>query len=104
MRAAADSTSAGRAATFYFTNLISRLGGSSLGLDRSGDEQQPRRGVSALTALQDMSEAIAQERAFLNRRVLGRRFGKGEFVQFAAMRAARETAATRLRERPPTPS
>ncbi len=98
VRAAADSTSAGRAATFsYFTNLISRLGSSSLGLDRSGDEQL-RRGVSALTALQDMSEAIAQERAFLNGVFSAGGFGKGEFVQFAAMRAARETAATRLRE------
>src|SRR5512142_2661721 len=66
IRAATDAASAGRAATFaYFTDRITALSGVDLGLERATDDQL-RRGVNALIALQDIVEATAQERAFLN--------------------------------------
>lgn len=97
VREATDSTAAARATTFaYFTSLIARLRGTDLGL-QDADDDRLRAGVASLTAVQDMSEAIAQERAFLNGVFSAGGFAEGEFVQFATMRAGRESAAARFR-------
>jgi hypothetical protein len=96
VRAATDSATAGRQATFaYFTDRIITLTGVDVGLDRTSDDEL-RRGASALLALQDLSEALAQERAFLNGVFSAGGFARGEFVQFAAMRAAKEAAQARF--------
>ena len=103
VRAATDSATAGRAATFaYFTDRIKAFTGIDLGLDRTGDDQL-RRDASALQALQDLSEALAQERAFLNGVFATGGFARGEFVQFATMRATKQAALARF-ERFATPS
>jgi hypothetical protein len=96
VRSATDSATAGRQATFaYFTDRITALSAVDVGLDRTSDDEL-RRGASALQALQDLSEALAQERAFLNGVFSAGGFAKGEFVQFAAMRAAKEAALARF--------
>lgn len=96
VRAATDSTTAGRAQAFdYYTSRI--LGFSSIhaGLDRANDEPL-RRGAAAMQAVQDISEALAQERAFLNGVFSAGAFSKGEFVQFTAMRARKDEALGRF--------
>jgi hypothetical protein len=96
VRAATDGGTGGRAATFdYFTDRISALSRVDVGLDRVADDQL-RRGSNALQALQDLSEAIAQERAFLNGVFSAGGFADDEFVQFAAMRAAKQAALERF--------
>jgi signal transduction histidine kinase len=66
-----------------------------VGLDRASDDQL-RRGASALQALQDLAEGLSQERAFLNGVYSAGGFAPGEFVQFAAMRAAKVSALARF--------
>ena len=96
VRSATDAASAGRAATFgYFTDRITALSAIDVGLDNTSDTQL-RRGVAALQALQDLTEAESQERAFLNGVFSAGGFAKGEFVQFAAMRANKEAALARF--------
>jgi anti-sigma regulatory factor (Ser/Thr protein kinase) len=96
VRAATDAATAGRAAMFaYFTARIANLEGVDVGLD-SATDQQLRRGASALQALEDLSEATAQERAFLNGVFSAGAFGPGEFIQFAAMRTAKDAALARF--------
>ncbi len=96
IRAATDTDSAGRAATFaYYTDRITALTDVDLGLDRTGDAEL-RRSVTAFAALQDITEATAQERAFLNGVFSAGGFAKGEFVQFATMRATRQAATERF--------
>ena len=96
VRAATDATSAGRAATFkYFTDRIAALSSIDVGLDNTSDAEL-RQGVAALQALQDLTEATAQERAFLNGVFSFGGFSKGEFIQFAAMRANKEAALARF--------
>ncbi len=96
IRAATDAVSAGRAATFtYYTDRIAALTDVDLGLDRTGDAEL-RRSVTAFAALQDITEATAQERAFLNGVFSAGGFAKGEFVQFATMRATRQAATERF--------
>jgi signal transduction histidine kinase len=96
VRAATDVTTAGRAAMFgYFTDRIASLSNVDVGLDHATDDQL-RRGAAALQALEDLSEATAQERAFLNGVFSAGGFGKGEFVQFAAMRTAKDAALKRF--------
>jgi signal transduction histidine kinase len=103
VRAATDATTAGRAATFkYFTDRISALSAVDVGLDNTSDAQL-RRGVATLQALQDLAEATAQERAFLNGVFSAGGFAKGEFVQYAEMRAKKQTALERF-ERFATPA
>ncbi|HEX2806910.1 MAG TPA: nitrate- and nitrite sensing domain-containing protein, partial [Kineosporiaceae bacterium] len=96
VRAATTVTTAGRAAMFgYFTERIATLSDVDVGLDRATDDQL-RQGSAALQALEDLSEATAQERAFLNGVFSAGGFGKGEFVQFAAMRTAKDAAMQRF--------
>jgi signal transduction histidine kinase len=96
VRAATDAASAGRAATFdYFTDRIAALSSVEVGLDNTSDNEL-RRGVAALQALDDLTEATSQERAFLNGVFSAGGFARGEFVQFAAMRADRQAALTRF--------
>ncbi|MFZ0159615.1 MAG: nitrate- and nitrite sensing domain-containing protein [Kineosporiaceae bacterium] len=96
IRAATDAASAGRAATFaYYTDRIAGLTDVDLGLDRAGDGEL-RRSVTAFAALQELTEATAQERAFLNGVFSAGGFAKGEFVQFATMRATRQAATDRF--------
>ncbi len=98
VRGVTDTSTAGRAATFaYFTARIAALSQVDLGLDRATDAQL-HRGASALQALQDLSEAIAQERALLNGVFSAGGFAKGEFVQFADMRAAKQAALQRFEQ------
>jgi CHASE3 domain sensor protein len=96
IRAATDTGSATRAQTFaYFTERISALAAIDLGLDRSTDTEL-RRNIQTLQALQDATEATAQERAFMNGVFSAGGFRNGEFVQFATMRAARQDAWERF--------
>jgi len=96
VRAATDATTAGRAAAFdYYTGRIAALRRIHAGLDRADDEPL-RRGAAGMQALGDLSEAIAQERAFLNGVFSAGGFTDGEFVQFAAMRAEKEEAMARF--------
>jgi hypothetical protein len=96
VRSATDSTAAGRAAAFdYYTGRISALARIHAGLDRADDEPL-RRGAAAMQALNDLAEAIAQERAFLNGVFSAGAFAKGEFVQFADMRAKKQEAMARF--------
>lgn len=96
VRSATDGGTAARAAMFsYFTERISALTTVDLGLERSTDAEL-RRGVRTLQALQDAAEATAQERAFMNGVFSAGGFRTGEFVQFAAMRAARQAAWARF--------
>lgn len=96
VRAATDAGSAARQATFsYFTDRITALAAVDVGLDRTSDDEL-RRGAQALQSLQDLSEALAQERAFLNGVFSAGGFARGEFVQFASMRAAKEAALDRF--------
>lgn len=97
VRAATDSAAAGRAAMFdYFTQRISALTTVDLGLDRAADDEL-RRGASALEAVQAISEAAAQERAFLNGVFSAGGFAPGEFVRFAGMRTAKDAAFAAFR-------
>jgi signal transduction histidine kinase len=103
VRAATDAATAGRSATFqYYTARISDLSGADVGLDNTSDATL-RRGVSGMQALQDLSEATSQERAFLNGVFSAGGFAGGEFVQFASMRADRQSALERF-DRFATPS
>lgn len=96
VRSATDSATFGRQAMFaYYTDRITALSVVDLGLQRTSDDEL-RREASALRTLQDLSEALAQERAFLNGVFSAGGFGKGEFVQFAAMCAAKESALARF--------
>jgi signal transduction histidine kinase len=96
IRSATDATSAGRAATFdYFTDRVAALSSVDVGLDNTSDNEL-RRGVAALQALDDLTEATSQERAFLNGVFSAGGFARGEFVQFAAMRANRQAALVRF--------
>ncbi len=79
----------------YYTDRIAALISVDLGLERVADEQL-RQAVTALTALQEMIEATAQERVHLNGVFSAGGFTEGEFAQFAAMRTERQTAATRF--------
>ena len=98
VRAATDASSAGRAATFkYYTDRITALSGIDVGLDNTSDTEL-RRGVATLQALDDLTEAESQERAFLNGVFSAGGFARGEFVQFAAMRADKEDALNRFGE------
>ncbi|SDY91468.1 Signal transduction histidine kinase [Micromonospora pattaloongensis] len=92
IRSAADSGGAGRAAAFqFFTERIATLNGVDFGLGEAGDAAL-RRHVAVLGALGRLKESTAQERAFLNGVFSAGGFAKGEFLQFAAMRAAKESA------------
>jgi anti-sigma regulatory factor (Ser/Thr protein kinase) len=96
VRSATDSATASRQTAFaYYTDRIAALSVVDLGMDRSSDDEL-RRGASALQALQDLSEALAQERALLNGVFSAGGFSKGEFVQFATMRATKESALARF--------
>jgi anti-sigma regulatory factor (Ser/Thr protein kinase) len=96
VRAATDSSSSGMAPTFeYYTARITSLAGVEVGLDDTVD-QELRRGVAALQALDDYTEATSQERAFLNGTFSLGGFQRGTFVRFAAMRADRDTALARF--------
>jgi hypothetical protein len=96
VRAATDAATAGRAATFaFFTERIATLTQVDFGFDRTADPEL-RRGVATLEALGDIKEATAQERAFLNGVFSAGGFARGEFVQFAEMRAAKEAALARF--------
>ena len=96
VRAATDASSAGRTATFdYFTDRIAALSSVEVGLDNTSDNEL-RRGVAALQALDDLTEATSQERAFLNGVFSAGGFARGEFVRFAAMRADRQAALARF--------
>ncbi|GLY98433.1 nitrate- and nitrite sensing domain-containing protein [Actinoplanes sp. NBRC 103695] len=92
VRAGTDTGAAGRAPTFaFYTGRIADLTNVDFGLDASADTEL-RRGVAALQALSDAKEATAQERAFLNGVFSASGFGKGEFIQFATMRASKDAA------------
>src|SRR5690349_4911044 len=96
VRATTDAASGGRTATFdYFTDRITSLSGAEVGLDNTSDTEL-RRGVAALQALNDLTEATSQERAFLNGVFSAGGFAQGEFVRFAAMRADRQAALARF--------
>ncbi|MEV6815886.1 nitrate- and nitrite sensing domain-containing protein [Micromonospora sp. NPDC051296] len=103
VRSAADGGSAGRAATFeFFTERIAALNRIDFGLDQVPDPEL-RRHVATLDALSRIEESTAQQRAFLNGVFSAGGFAPGEFLQFAAMRAARETALADFAEQA-TPS
>ncbi|BCJ56726.1 nitrate- and nitrite sensing domain-containing protein [Micromonospora endophytica] len=92
VRAATDSGSAGRAATFdFFTERIAALNRLDYELDQSEDHELHRL-VAALGALNRIKESTAQQRAFLNGVFSASGFAEGEFIQFAEIRAARDTA------------
>ncbi|MEV1287704.1 nitrate- and nitrite sensing domain-containing protein [Micromonospora sp. NPDC049679] len=92
IRSAADTGGAARAAAFqFFTERIATLNGVDFGLDDAADRAL-RRHVAALAALGRVKESTAQERAFLNGVFSAGGFAKEEFLQFAAMRAAKQSA------------
>ncbi|WP_026185459.1 sensor histidine kinase [Salinispora pacifica] len=92
VRSGADNGSAGRAATFeFFTERIATLNRVDLGLEQVTDPEL-RRHVATFTALNRIKESTAQQRAFLNGVFSAGGFEEGEFLQFAAMRAARDVA------------
>jgi Nitrate and nitrite sensing len=95
-RNATDDGAADRAETFqFFTDRISALSSVDIGL-QGGSDRQLRRGAAALQSLQDLTEATSQERAFLNGVFSAGGFAQGEFLQFAGMRADRESALERF--------
>ncbi|QOC91470.1 sensor histidine kinase [Micromonospora craniellae] len=103
VRSATDSGSAERAATFdFFTERIASLNRLDYELDQATDPELQRH-VATLTALNRIKESTAQQRAFLNGVFSAGGFAEGEFLQFAAMRAARDTALADFEERA-TPS
>jgi hypothetical protein len=79
----------------FFTGRIAALSDVGLGLD-NGSDPRMRQGVAALQALEDLTEAASQERAFLNGVFSAGGFKNGEFVQFAEMRADRRSALDRF--------
>jgi signal transduction histidine kinase len=84
--------SGSRQATFqFYTDRITTLNQLDFGLDSVADVPL-RKGVATLGALADLKEATAQERAFLNGVYSAGGFAGGEFLQFAGMRAAKQTA------------
>jgi signal transduction histidine kinase len=84
--------SGSRQATFqFYTDRITTLNQLDFGLDSVADVPL-RKGVGTLAALADLKEATAQERAFLNGVFSAGGFAGGEFLQFAGMRAAKQTA------------
>ena len=92
VREGVDTGGAGRGATFaFYTARIADLTGADFGLDSSADPAL-RRGVTALTALADVKESTAQERAFLNGVFSASGFKAGEFLQVATMRSAKDAA------------
>lgn len=92
VRSGADNGSAGRAATFeFFTDRIATLNRIDFGLDQVTDPEL-RRHVATFTALNRIKESTAQQRALLNGVFSAGGFDEGEFLQFAAMRAARDVA------------
>ncbi|BBH68799.1 hypothetical protein ACTI_54840 [Actinoplanes sp. OR16] len=92
VRAGTDTGSGERAATFdFYTARIADLGNLDFDLDGTGDDEL-RRGATALQALGEAKEATAQERAFLNGVFSAGGFSKGEFLQFATMRATKDAA------------
>lgn len=96
IRTTTDAGNATRAQAFaFFTERVSALSTIDLGLDRSTDTEL-RKNIQTLEALQDATEATAQERAFMNGVFSAGGFGDDEFVQFAAMRAARQDAWKRF--------
>ncbi|MFI7585717.1 nitrate- and nitrite sensing domain-containing protein [Spongisporangium articulatum] len=101
VRRSVDAGKAGRQATFsYFTARIAALTQVDVGLGDASDAQL-RGGVATLQALQDLTEAMAQERAFLNGVFSAGGFGAGEYVQFADMRAQKQAALARFEQLAP---
>ncbi len=96
VRAATDSGAAERQATFrFYTERITNLSRVDVGLSTVSDRALARD-VALLQSLQDAAEATAQERAFLSGVFSAGGFGEGEFVEFAAMRAAKQSAWERF--------
>ncbi|MDQ1294489.1 MAG: hypothetical protein QG608_2372, partial [Actinomycetota bacterium] len=96
IRAGTDTANAGRQVAFtYYTDRIMGLLSIDLGLEGSADRSL-REEAAVLQALQDHTEAAAQERAFLNGVFSAGGFTEGEYVRFAQMRAARQEALDRF--------
>ncbi|MCY1140899.1 nitrate- and nitrite sensing domain-containing protein [Actinoplanes sp. Pm04-4] len=92
VRISTDAATISRASAFgFYTARINDLSRIDTDLDGAGDTEL-RRGASALRALGDAKEAIAQERAFLNGVFSAGGFRKGEFLQFVTMRSAKDAA------------
>ncbi|MEV6691968.1 nitrate- and nitrite sensing domain-containing protein [Micromonospora sp. NPDC051196] len=92
VRSATDNGSAGRATTFeFFTERIAALHDVDFGLDEAVDPEL-RRHLATLDALSRIKESTAQQRAFLSGVFSAGGFARGEFLEFAAMRAARDVA------------
>ena len=96
VRAATDSGAAARQATFtFYTQRIATLSGVDVGLSDVSDRELTRE-VAKLRALSDTAEGVAQERALLSGVFSAGGFRTGEFVEFAAMRAAKDAAWSRF--------
>jgi hypothetical protein len=92
VRSGTDSGVAGRQPAFaWYTARIAELARLDGGLDGATDPAL-RRGASALRALGDATEGMAQERAFLNGVFSAGGFGDGEFLQFVTMRSVKDAA------------
>ncbi|WP_428966877.1 sensor histidine kinase [Micromonospora fluostatini] len=92
VRAGTDDGSAGRAATFaFFTERIATLDRIDFGLGTVTDPEL-RSHVATLDAVNRIKESTAQKRAFLNGVFSAGGFARGEFLQFAEMRASRNAA------------
>ncbi|MFC4107946.1 nitrate- and nitrite sensing domain-containing protein [Micromonospora zhanjiangensis] len=92
LRSGTDSGGVGRAATYlFFTERIASLNRIDFGLGDVADRELRRR-AATLDALSRVKEGTAQQRAFLNGVFSAGGFADSEFAQFAAMRAARDTA------------
>lgn len=96
VRSATDSGAAARQATFtFYTQRIATLTGVDVGLTDVSDRELTRE-VAKLRALSDVAEGVAQERALLSGVFSAGGFRSGEFVEFAAMRAAKDAAWARF--------
>ncbi|MGX6600582.1 nitrate- and nitrite sensing domain-containing protein [Micromonosporaceae bacterium Da 78-11] len=92
VRAGVDAGSVGRGPTFaFYTDRIAGITGVDAGLDSATDPAL-RRGATALQALGDAKESMAQERAFLNGVFSAGGFTDGEFLQFVTMRSTKDAA------------
>ncbi|RBM23279.1 histidine kinase [Streptomyces sp. PT12] len=87
-----DENIAPEEALAYFSDAIARLNEAQLAEDPAHGDQRLSDGMAALQALSAATEALAQERGLMNGVFVAGRFEDGQYLEFAATRAARDAA------------
>lgn len=93
VRAEVDDDSIDRAdGLMFFSDVIADLNDAQLAEYAGHGDQRLSDGMGALQALSGATEALARERGLMNGVFVAGRFAEGQYLEFAAARADRESA------------